>query len=147
MARELDRDIVCIIITGHGTVDGAVEAMKCGTFDYLCKPFPPSALLKALERGLRERASRATTVPEAGRWVELGIQDTGCGISPEDLDHVFDPFFTTKPAGKGTGLGLAIAYGIITEHGGRISVSSEVGRGTVATVRLPVTSEEQRDEP
>jgi len=147
MARELDRDIVFIIITGHGTVDGAVEAMKCGTFDYLCKPFPPSALLKALERGLRERASRATTAPEAGRWVEFEIADTGAGIPAENLERVFDPFFTTKPAGKGTGLGLAIGYGIITEHGGRISVSSEVDRGTTAVVRLPVVPEEQRDEP
>jgi len=80
------------------------------------------------------------------RWVEFEISDTGCGIPPENLEHIFDPFFSTKPTGKGTGLGLAIAYGIVTEHGGRFGVSSELGRGTIITVRLPVTLEEQRNE-
>jgi two-component system NtrC family sensor kinase len=82
---------------------------------------------------------------EGGRWVEFEMADTGHGIPAEILDRIFDPFFTTKPPGKGTGLGLAISYGIITEHGGDISVSSEVGRGTTVTVRLPV--ERKKEEP
>ena len=81
-----------------------------------------------------------------GRWAEIEISDNGCGISAKDLKLVFDPFFTTKPTGKGTGLGLAIAYGIVTEHGGRITVSSEVDRGTTVAVRLPVTAEEHLSE-
>ena len=76
------------------------------------------------------------------KWVEFDISDTGCGIPPENLEHIFDPFFTTKPTGKGTGLGLAIAYGIVTEHGGEISVATQADRGTTITVRLPVTSGE-----
>jgi len=80
------------------------------------------------------------------KWVEARISDTGCGIPADNLEHVLDPFFTTKPTGQGTGLGLAIAYGIVTEHGGQINVSSEVDRGTTVAVRLPVTSEEQRSE-
>ena len=76
-----------------------------------------------------------------GKWAELAISDTGCGIPPENLERIFDPFFTTKPTGKGTGLGLAVAYGIISEHGGHISVSSEAGSGTAVTIRLPATSE------
>ncbi|MDO8991298.1 MAG: bacteriohemerythrin [Sideroxyarcus sp.] len=69
-------------------------------------------------------------------WVE--VQDTGKGISPENLRRIFDPFFTTKPIGKGTGLGLSLAYGIVEKHHGRIEVKSEVGKGTTFRVYLPV---------
>ncbi len=81
------------------------------------------------------------------RWAELEIADTGCGIPPENLERALDPFFTTKQTGMGTGLGLAVSYGIVAEHGGRIDLDSEVGRGTTVTVRLPVTSEEPPHEP
>jgi signal transduction histidine kinase len=68
-------------------------------------------------------------------WVE--IEDNGCGIAQEHLDHIFEPFFTTKPVGKGTGLGLSIVYGIVQGHQGKIAVRSEVGKGTVFRVALP----------
>jgi signal transduction histidine kinase len=68
-------------------------------------------------------------------WVE--IEDNGCGIAPDHLDHIFEPFFTTKPVGKGTGLGLSIVYGIVQEHRGTIEVRSVVGSGTVFKVALP----------
>ena len=83
---------------------------------------------------------------EGGNWAEFEIADTGCGISPADREHIFDPFFTTKSPGKGTGLGLAISYGIVTEHGGRISVASEPERGTTVTVRLPAAGKVEVDE-
>jgi two-component system NtrC family sensor kinase len=90
---------------------------------------------------------RTRSHAEGGKqWAEFEISDTGCGIPEENLEHVFDPFFTTKPTGEGTGLGLAIAYGIVTQQDGQISISSKVGQGTSVTVRLPVTSEEQRSE-
>ena len=73
---------------------------------------------------------------QAEAWVE--IEDTGSGISPENLKRIFDPFFTTKPEGQGTGLGLSVSYGIIANHQGRIEVDSEVGRGTKFTIILPV---------
>lgn len=70
-------------------------------------------------------------------YVRVSVQDTGCGITPENLKKLFTPFFTTKQAEKGMGLGLAISYGIIERHGGRIEVQSEVGKGTTFTVCLP----------
>lgn len=78
-----------------------------------------------------------------GDWVELRVEDTGCGI-PEDIrEHVFDHFFTTKEVGSGTGQGLAIAHSIVVEkHGGSITFESEVGRGTVFVVRLPLSTDE-----
>ena len=70
--------------------------------------------------------------------VRVDIADNGKGISPEVLPKIFDPFFTTKESGKGTGLGLSISYKIVQQHGGRISVQSQVGVGSKFTVWLPV---------
>ncbi len=72
----------------------------------------------------------------------VSFSDTGYGIETEDLGKIFDSFFTTKE--NGTGLGLAIAKGIVDEHGGSISVESDVGKGTTVTVMLPPISKNGR---
>lgn len=71
-------------------------------------------------------------------FVRLSVSDTGPGISEDVQAHMFDPFFTTKAAKGGTGLGLAIVYGIVTNHGGDVTVSSSLGRGTTLHVYLPI---------
>jgi len=68
--------------------------------------------------------------------VRVDVQDTGCGISKENLSKLFTPFFTTKEKGKGVGLGLAVVHGIIERHKGRVKVQSEVGKGTTFSVYL-----------
>jgi two-component system, NtrC family, sensor kinase len=73
--------------------------------------------------------------------VVISIADTGSGISKDNLTKIFDPFFTTKEVGKGTGLGMNIAYNIIKKHNGTIDVSSEIGKGTTFTIRIPIESE------
>ena len=70
--------------------------------------------------------------------VAVTFEDTGVGIPKQHLRDIFDPFFTSKKAAKGTGLGLSVSLGIIQRHGGDIRVESEVGKGTVFTVLLPV---------
>ena len=70
--------------------------------------------------------------------IEIELEDEGPGIVAENLGRIFDPFFTTKPPGQGTGLGLAIAQGIVNDHGGRIEVSSVVGKGSIFRVVLPL---------
>ncbi len=70
--------------------------------------------------------------------ISIKIKDTGTGIPKEHLDKIFEPFFTTQEEGKGTGLGLSISYGIVENHGGKMIVDSEVGKGTTFTVNLPV---------
>ncbi len=74
--------------------------------------------------------------------ITIRFSDTGPGIAPENLNRLFDPFFTTKGVGKGTGLGLSISYGIIKEHGGKISVASKLGEGAAFTIELPVIQAE-----
>ena len=69
---------------------------------------------------------------------KIMVADTGCGIAPKDLPKIFDPFFSTKEEGKGLGLGLSVAYGIIARHKGVIEAESELGKGTVFTITLPV---------
>jgi CheY-like chemotaxis protein len=71
--------------------------------------------------------------------VRLLFQDSGPGISEQNLKKIFDPFFTTKPVGKGTGLGLSLSYGIIQEHGGTISVRSKEGEGATFVIELPIS--------
>ncbi|MFP4650138.1 MAG: ATP-binding protein [Desulfobacterales bacterium] len=74
---------------------------------------------------------------KSARKVFVEVSDTGCGISDQDLPRIFDPFFSTKPRGKSTGLGLSIAYGIVEEHGGRISVKNTGPEGTTFLIELP----------
>jgi PAS domain S-box-containing protein len=73
-------------------------------------------------------------------WADIIFTDTGTGIAAEHLPRVFDPFFTTKPDVSGTGLGLSVSLGIVQSHGGTIEAQSEVGRGSMFTVRLPLGS-------
>jgi CheY-like chemotaxis protein/anti-sigma regulatory factor (Ser/Thr protein kinase) len=73
-----------------------------------------------------------------GDYLKIEIADTGMGISPEDIGSIFEPYFTTKQPGEGTGMGLATVYGIVKGYGGDIAVESEVGKGTIFTVYLPV---------
>jgi two-component system NtrC family sensor kinase len=78
--------------------------------------------------------------------IEILCTDTGCGISPENLNKLFDPFFTTKEVGHGTGLGLSVSYGIIERHGGTIWVQSKVGKGSTFKVWLPIEEQGAGDE-
>ena len=78
----------------------------------------------------------STTLYEGG--VRMAVSDTGCGIPEKNLDKLFEPFFTTKPVGKGIGIGLATCYHIVQDHGGEITVNSELGTGTCFSVTLPI---------
>ena len=94
---------------------------------------------QALEPIQQEGCIVIRTHSEDG-WVVIEFQDNGPGIKPQHLARIFDPFFTTKPAGKGTGLGLSLSYGLIQEHGGKISAQSEPGHGATFLIELPVAS-------
>ena len=75
---------------------------------------------------------------EPGQHLELAVSDTGQGIEPDNIDRIFEPYFTTKTVSEGTGLGLAVVHGIVKSLGGDITVASELGKGSVFQVILPV---------
>jgi two-component system, cell cycle sensor histidine kinase and response regulator CckA len=85
--------------------------------------------------------------PEDLGWVELEVEDTGCGMTDEQAARIFEPFFTTKPRGQGTGLGMSTVYGIVERAGGTIEVETEKDRGTTFRIRLPAMTPETAVQP
>jgi len=70
--------------------------------------------------------------------IEIRVTDNGQGVPAHIIDKIFQPFFTTKPTGQGTGLGLSLSYDIVKAHGGKLSLDSQEGIGTSATIALPL---------
>lgn len=90
---------------------------------------------------LSEAEAEAVGGLHPGPHAQISFSDTGSGMSPEVMSRIFEPFFTTKEQGKGTGLGLSMVYGIVRNHGGAISVTSEEGKGTRFEIHLPMVGD------
>ena len=134
----------------HARVDvdlSATDDLIKGDRNQLQQVFMNLAMnaLDAMEDSEDKRLWIATADAEPG-FVEIRVSDNGTGIPESVLRKVFDPFFTTKEQGKGTGLGLSVSYGIITNHGGRISVRNRDEGGAEFRVLLPAASTEVRGE-
>jgi len=130
---QVDLDPACPKIwADSGQIHQAVMNLCLNAKDAL----PPEGGTIFLKTRKRRLPSRFDPSSEEA-WVEITVQDTGSGIEPDLLPRIFEPFFTTKEIGKGTGLGLSVTYGIIKEHGGELTVQSEIGKGTIFAIVLP----------
>jgi len=118
-----------------GEKDGRMAPLKgnAGKFDQVLLNLVTNAIQAMKQGGALE------IVGDVGeRNVTLQIRDSGPGIEPSVIGRIFDPFFTTKAIGEGTGLGLSITYSIVKQHGGEISVQTQLGVGTTFTLELPL---------
>jgi signal transduction histidine kinase len=95
-------------------------------------------------QAISDKGQITITTEQQGNNVVVSIADNGSGIDTENLSKLFDPFFTTKAEGVGTGLGLSISYGIIQEHGGDITVTSELKKGSCFKITLPIADNSGR---
>jgi PAS domain S-box-containing protein len=95
-------------------------------------------LVETSEVRIGKGDSRVGAELPLGRYAQLTVTDTGCGMDSQTLARIFEPFFTTKEQGKGTGLGLATVYGIVKQSGGHIRATSAPDKGTTFEVYLPV---------
>jgi CheY-like chemotaxis protein len=109
---------------------------------------PDGGRLMVAAENIRLDQSYVIMHPEAsvGPFLRVRVSDTGQGIPEAIREKIFEPFFTTKPVGQGTGLGLATVFGIIKEHGGFLTLQSEVGRGTTFEFYLPALPENELQE-
>lgn len=83
---------------------------------------------------------------DPGNFIKISVRDTGSGMDKEVQEHIFEPFFTTRKMGRGTGLGMASAFGIIKNHGGIITVQSEVNKGTTIVIYLPSCEKDYQED-
>ncbi len=120
-----------LAIADHGSVEQVIVNLAINARDAM----PDGGTLTIEARGC-ELDGEEGPAP----YVCLSVTDTGIGIDREALPHVFEPFYTTKAVGEGTGLGLAMVHGAVSQSGGQVRVSSELGVGTSFTVFLPVVS-------
>jgi signal transduction histidine kinase len=112
----------------------AVQAMPGGG-ELMLAVRPVERLAPVVGRPGRRAEDHDGAGPQR-KFIEVEVRDTGVGIDQADLPKLFEPFFTTRPSG--TGLGLSTSQALVRQHGGAISVESELGKGTVVTILIPV---------
>lgn len=95
-------------------------------------------LVMNASHAMEDHGKITVATQRVGKEIKATVEDTGKGIEPDVINKIFDPFFTTKDAESGTGLGLSISHGIVKKMGGRMLVESEVGKGTLFSLFLPL---------
>ena len=121
-----------LVVVGHQVVmnvcNNSVQAMSAGGTLHVAVTPVDVLTERPLSHGSLTR----------GRWVCLGVEDSGCGMDEATLMRIFEPFFTTKEVGRGTGRGLALVLAIVTDLGGAIDVVSVPGKGSTFSIYIPM---------
>jgi len=133
-----------VVIADHRQIEQALLNLYINSWQAM--PGGGEIYLETSVVDLEETDSKPHSIA-AGKYVNISVTDTGMGMDEKTRQRVFDPFFTTKKMGRGTGLGLASAYGIIKNHSGAITVSSDVGKGTTFNIYLPYSSQKIKTTP
>ncbi|AIR91153.1 response regulator [Pseudomonas cremoricolorata] len=119
----------------------ADPAQLTDAFDNLlcnaCEAMPSGGVLKVEARNCHFPQAQFADALPAGDYLSLTVTDSGQGMAPGILEHAFEPFFSTKPTGQGIGMGLSMVYGFSKQSGGHVTLSSQIGLGTQATLYLP----------
>ena len=97
-----------------------------------------NVMINALQASAEKKGSVSVDCTPKEFYVDIRVQDTGAGITPEQMNKIFDPYFTTKQGKSGTGLGLYITKKVVEDHNGSIKVDSTPDVGTTFTIRLPL---------
>ena len=122
------------IVTDKGQLENALLSLFLNSKDAM--PDGGDLTIKAENMALDAEAAKKYAIM-SGEYICMNVIDSGCGMTKEDLGKVFQPFFTTKDFGKGSGLGLSIIHGFITQTGGAIVLTSQLGKGTEVQILLP----------
>lgn len=130
-------------VRGDGSRLRQVMVNMISNAHYALKARPAGAAKEKLFRIKAQHLEKIASGHSHGTVVRIEFYDNGAGIHREDIPKVFDPFFTTRRDSGGTGLGLSISFGIVRDHGGTITVSSEEGRYTRFRVELPTVEKRQ----
>jgi two-component system, NtrC family, sensor kinase len=144
---QLSQVFMNIILNGIDAMpEGGILTVQTGEYrvDHFQQAYLPRNRDRQMlpDNSYPQKSDQDITLSRQGsnkdRWTTIKIADTGIGIKKEDLENIFDPFFTTKAPNEGIGLGLSISLRIVESMGGKIKVTSEIGKGSAFEVHLPV---------
>ncbi|MFH1135508.1 MAG: PAS domain S-box protein [Pseudomonadota bacterium] len=135
---QINQVLMNLCVNANDALEKKLQYPRPSTADDHCSA---AIMITARNIVLTERDIEASLGVQPGAFVQLRVEDNGCGIDDEAKARIFEPFFTTKPLHKGTGLGLSTVYGIVRQHKGWITVDSRVDRGTAFTCFFPATHE------
>jgi signal transduction histidine kinase/ActR/RegA family two-component response regulator len=148
---ECDIDEFCGLIKGDPTQIHQIIMNLCTNAYHAMQETGGKLEVRLSEIDVSYEQSVERVGMKVGRHVELVVKDSGHGMDPQVMERIFEPYYTTKKQGKGTGLGLSVIHGIVKNHGGDITVSSQPGKGSSFKVYLPIIDEIeeeiQADEP